>query len=81
MNVRGQLTITSGQAQIDAALSGVGVMFSPEDKIKKYLDSGELVLVLDDWCPPFDGYYLYYPNRQLSSPALKLLIETLRYQR
>ena len=81
VNVRGQLTITSGQAQIDAALSGVGVMFSPEDKIKKYLDSGELVLVLDDWCPPFDGYYLYYPNRQLSSPALKLLIETLRYQR
>ncbi|TDR15009.1 LysR family transcriptional regulator [Marinomonas communis] len=81
VNVRGQLTITSGQAQIDAALSGVGVMFSPEDKIKKYLDSGELVLALDDWCPPFDGYYLYYPNRQLSSPALKLLIETLRYQR
>lgn len=81
VNVRGQLTITSGQAQIDAALSGVGVMFSPEDKIKKYLDSGELVLALDDWCPPFDGYYLYYPNRQLSSPALKLLIEILRYQR
>lgn len=81
VNVRGQLTITSGQSQIDAALSGVGVMFSPEDKIKKYLDSGELVLALDDWCPPFDGYYLYYPNRQLSSPALKLLIETLRYQR
>ncbi|MAF15725.1 MAG: LysR family transcriptional regulator [Marinomonas sp.] len=81
VTVRGQLTITSGQAQIDAALSGVGVMFSPEDKIKKYLDSGELVLALDDWCPPFDGYYLYYPNRQLSSPALKLLIETLRYQR
>ena len=81
VTVRGQLTITSGQAQIDAALSGVGVMFSPDDKIKKYLDPGELVLALDDWCPPFDGYYLYYPNRQLSSPALKLLIETLRYQR
>lgn len=81
VNVRGQLTVTSYHAQIDAALDGIGIIFTPEDNIKSLLDSGALVRVLDDWCPPFDGYYLYYPNRQLSSPALKLLVDSLRYQR
>ncbi len=81
VNVRGQLMVTSYHAQIDAALDGVGIIFTPEDNIQALLDSGKLVRVLEDWCPSFDGYYLYYPNRQLSSPALKLLVDSLRYQR
>ena len=35
--------------------------------------------VLDDWCPPFPGYHLYYPSRRHSSPALALLVDALRY--
>ena len=43
------------------------------------LADGSLVCVLEEWCPEFDGYYLYYPNRQLSSPAFKILVDALRY--
>lgn len=81
VNVKGQVVMTSSQARLEAALSGLGVTYVPEDMIMQYLQTGELVRVLDDWCDPFDGYYLYYPNRKLSSPAFKLLMDALRYHR
>ena len=40
--------------------------------------SGALVRVLEDWCPPFPGYFLYYPRRRQQPAALSALIETLR---
>ena len=43
-----------------------------------HLASGALVRVLEDWCPPFAGYFLYYPSRRQQPPALTALIETLR---
>lgn len=46
----------------------------------EFIDKGELQYVLDDWCPPFDGYHLYYPSRQQPTPAFSLLIEALRYR-
>lgn len=65
--------------RLDAALSGIGLAYLPEDMVAKYLSSGELIEVLADWCSPFDGYYLYYPNRQLSSAAFRLVVDALRY--
>ena len=43
-----------------------------------HLASGALVRVLEDWCPPFAGYFLYYPSRRQQPAALSALIETLR---
>jgi DNA-binding transcriptional LysR family regulator len=40
--------------------------------------SGALVRLLADWCPPFPGFYLYYPGRRQLSPALAAFIEALR---
>jgi DNA-binding transcriptional LysR family regulator len=37
-----------------------------------------LVRVLEDWCPPFSGYYLYYPSRRQPSPAFTLVANALR---
>ncbi|NTD72777.1 LysR family transcriptional regulator, partial [Agrobacterium tumefaciens] len=36
-----------------------------EDDIKE----GRLVRVLEDWCAPFDGFYIYYPSRRQSPPG------------
>jgi DNA-binding transcriptional LysR family regulator len=44
------------------------------------LEDGSLVTLLDDWCQPFDGYYLYYPSRRHASPAFRLLIDEMRYR-
>lgn len=79
VNVKGQIVMTSTQTRLDAALSSLGVTYVPEDLIQEHLKTGALVRVLEDWCQPFDGYYLYYSSRKHASPAFKLLIDALRY--
>jgi hypothetical protein len=52
--------------------------FSLEEYVAPHLASGALVRVLEDWCPPFSGFFLYYPSRRQQPAALSALIETLR---
>lgn len=65
---------------IKAVLDGVGLGTSMEESVKVLLNEGRLVEVLKDWCPPFPGYYLYYPSRRNQPAALVALIEALRYR-
>lgn len=79
VHVEGQLTFnTSGQI-LDAALLGFGLAYLPEDMVAAHLIEGRLVRVLEDWCAPFQGYHLYYPNSRQTSPAFRLLVEALRH--
>ena len=61
-----------------AAIDGVGLTFMSEQQAAPHLASGALVRVLEDWCPPFPGFFLYYPSRRQQPAALTALIETLR---
>lgn len=61
-----------------AALDGVGLAFMSDEQARPHLASGALVRVLEDWCPPFPGFFLYYPSRKQQPAALGVLIETLR---
>lgn len=63
---------------VGAALDSVGLAFTAEAHVAAELASGALVRVLEDWCPPFPGYFLYYPSRRQQPPALSALIHTLR---
>ena len=67
-----------GNRSIRAAIDGVGLAFMLEAHAAPHLASGALVRVLEDWCPPFAGYFLYYPSRRQQPAALAALIETLR---
>lgn len=82
VNVRvdGQLTFNSSAPRLRAALAGRGLAYLPEDMVQEHIDAGRLVRVLEDWCQSFPGYYVYYPSRRQSSPALLLVIAALRYQ-
>lgn len=80
VKVEGQLTFTNLSSRLDAALSGMGLAFVPEDCVKQDIADGKLLTVLDEWCEPFPGYYLYYPSRRQHTPAFARLIETLRYR-
>ena len=53
-----------------SALDGLGLAYLPEDQVLPHIRKGKLVRVLEDWCPPFPGYHLYYPSRRHFSPAL-----------
>jgi DNA-binding transcriptional LysR family regulator len=76
----GQLVFNNLALRINSALDGLGVAYVPEDQVLAHVNKGRLVRVLEDWCPAFPGYHLYYPSRRHSSPALTLLIERLRYR-
>ncbi|MCS2169889.1 LysR family transcriptional regulator [Scandinavium sp. TWS1a] len=79
VRVDGQLTFNLLPERIDAVLSGFGIACIPEDAIQAQVESGELVQVLQEWCPSFPGYYLYYPSRKQHPPAFALMIDALRY--
>lgn len=80
LNVRvdGPLIFNTTPPQVDAALAGLGVALLPEDELASHLEEGSLVRVLEDWCPPFAGYHLYYPSRRQPSPAFGLVVKALR---
>jgi DNA-binding transcriptional LysR family regulator len=63
---------------IRAALNGVGLAFALEQYVAEHIARGTLVRVLEDWCPPFDGYFLYYPSRRHQPRALRALVDALR---
>ncbi len=81
VRVDGQLTFNGTTQMLDAALAGLGLAYVPEDLAQPHLAQGRLKRVLEDWCPPFSGYHLYYPSRRQSSPAFALLVDALRYRR
>ncbi|MDB5697948.1 MAG: LysR family transcriptional regulator [Alphaproteobacteria bacterium] len=82
INVRvgGQLVVNNVALQRQGALAGLGLAYVMEDQVRADLQSGALVQVLEDWCPPFPGYHLYYTSRRQQSPALTVLIDALRYR-
>ena len=80
VRVDGQLVFNNITLRVNAALEGLGLAFLPEDVVQPYLTQGRLKRVLEDWCPPFPGYHLYYPSRRQSSAAFSLLADALRYR-
>ncbi|HRO59245.1 MAG TPA: LysR family transcriptional regulator [Burkholderiaceae bacterium] len=81
VRVNGQLTFNTSPNIVDAALAGLGVAWLPEEEFVPHIDEGRLVRVMEDWCPPFAGYFLYYPSRRQPSPAFSLVVDALRATR
>src|ERR1022692_412827 len=81
VHVDGQLVFNGTSQMLNAALAGFGLAYVPEDVAQPHLAKGRLKRVLEDWCPPFSGYHLYYPSRRQLTPAFALIVEALRYRR
>ena len=80
VRVDGQLTFNDVDLIADAAVGGHGIAFLVEDHFTTLLEQGTLVRLLENWCDPFDGYYLYYPSRRQPSLAFRLVLDALRYR-
>jgi DNA-binding transcriptional LysR family regulator len=80
VRVEGQLIVNAPDIARQAALDGCGIVFLTDDHLRADIEAGRLTRLLDDWTPPFPGYYLYYPSRRQQSPAFALLVEALRYR-
>ncbi|WEK49044.1 MAG: LysR family transcriptional regulator [Candidatus Kaistia colombiensis] len=80
VRVEGQLFFNNIFHVFDAALGGFGLAHVPEDIARPHLAEDRLRQVLEDWCPPWPGYHLYYPSRRQPSPAFALVLEALRHR-
>lgn len=78
VRVNGQLTFNTSAHMVDAALAGLGIAFLPAEEFAPHIEEGRLIQVLESWCAPFPGYYLYYPSRKQPSPAFRLVVDALR---
>jgi DNA-binding transcriptional LysR family regulator len=81
VRVEGQLVLNGTTQMLNAALAGFGLAYVPEDLAQPHVAAGHLKRVLEEWCPLYAGYHLYYPSRRHSSPAFALLVDALRYRR
>jgi DNA-binding transcriptional LysR family regulator len=81
VRVEGQLIFNGTFQMLNAALSGFGLAYVPEDLTQSHIAKGRLKRVLEDWCPLYAGYHLYYPSRRQPSAAFALFVEALRYRR
>jgi DNA-binding transcriptional LysR family regulator len=78
VRVDGQIVVNGTSQMLNAALAGLGLAYVPEDLARSHVAKGRLKQVLEDWCPPYSGYHLYYPSRRQSAAAFALLVEALR---
>jgi len=76
--VNGPLIVDDVETLVRAAIDGIGVAFVSDERVAPQLVAGELIRVLEDWCQPFPGFFLYYPSRRQQPAALSALIEALR---
>ena len=80
VRVDGQVVFNNISLRLQAVRAGLGLAYLPEDQVQAELADGRLIRVLQDWCPGFSGYHLYYPSRRQPAPAFAVLVEALRYR-
>ena len=75
---QGPVTFDDPDLVIRAALRGIGLGTALEAQLKQMISQRRLIQVLQDWCPTFPGFFLYYPSRRNRPAALDAIIESLR---
>jgi DNA-binding transcriptional LysR family regulator len=80
VKVSGQAAFNTIGHVLEAALDGIGLAFVPQELAAPHLVSGRLVEVLTAWCPPYEGFHLYYPSRKQHSPAFAAFVDFMRYR-
>jgi DNA-binding transcriptional LysR family regulator len=81
VEVQGPLTVGEQRFAVQAALEGTGIAYAFESQVQEFLKTGRLVRLLEEWCPSYPGFYLYYPSRRLVPAALRAFIDFSRSDR
>src|SRR6202044_785537 len=81
ISVDGQVMVNDPDLAVRAAVDGLGIAYTVEALAEPFLRSGQLVRVLEDWSPSFEGLYLYYPGHRQVPATLRALIDMIRTTR
>jgi DNA-binding transcriptional LysR family regulator len=79
--VTGPLTVNFPDLALRAALDGLGVALTTEVQAEPLLRSGQLIRVLQDWSPSFQGFFLHYPGHRQVPAALRAFIDLIQATR
>ena len=80
VDVGGPLIVSDQRLMRAAAMDGAGLAYIFDQRVAGDIAAGRLVPVLEDWCPPFDGFSIYYPTRRQMRPALRAFVDFFRYR-
>lgn len=78
LDVPGPLTLDNPELMLEAAAAGLGIAYVSDRSALPFIERGALVALLDDWCPPIPGLFLYYPGRRHVPPGLRAFMDVLR---
>lgn len=78
IDVQGPLTVGEQRFAIQAALDGTGIAYAFESQVRDLISAGRLVRLLEEWCPPYAGFFLYYPSRRQMPTPLRAFIDFSR---
>jgi DNA-binding transcriptional LysR family regulator len=78
ISVDGRITVNDPDLAVRAAVDGLGIVYTVEAHVDPFLRTEQLVRVLEDWSPSFEGLFLYYPGHRQVPVALRALIDMLR---
>jgi DNA-binding transcriptional LysR family regulator len=73
-----EITTNDMALMIKMAVAGAGITFGMEESFRPFIAQGLLIPLLEDYCPRFPGFYLYYPTRKNVAPKLRALIDHLK---
>jgi DNA-binding transcriptional LysR family regulator len=80
VRVEGQVIFNGSYQILNAALTGSGLAFMPEDLASEHVAAGRLEYVMEDWFPTFPGLHVYYASPRQPSRGVELVVESLRYR-
>lgn len=78
--VNPRVTTNDMWVMVRTACAGGGLTFGMEETFRPYIERGELVPLLEKYCPPFQGFFLYFADRRNLPPKLRALIDHVRYR-
>jgi DNA-binding transcriptional LysR family regulator len=81
ISVNGRVMVNEPDLAVRAAIDGLGITYLTESLVHPFLRSGQLIRVLEDWSPPFEGLFLYYSGKRQVPAALRAFIDMIRAPR
>ncbi|KZD01045.1 LysR family transcriptional regulator [Oceanibaculum pacificum] len=76
--VNPEITTNDMQLMIRLACMGAGVTVGMEESFRPWLARGELVMLLEEFCPSFPGFFLYFSSRRNLAPKLRALVDFVK---
>jgi DNA-binding transcriptional LysR family regulator len=78
ITVDGRVMVNTTDLAVRAAVDGLGIAYTVEGQAEPFLRSGQLVRLLEDWSPSFEGLFLYYRSHRQVPTALRALIDMIQ---